>query len=125
MEPEQQKSEFNDAINWLRRINFSLSISDLASQERDASGWFHGLNILFRELVTEMDEDNIKKFKELQLTINSMIYNDLKKNRMVSTNNIPPDIYTSLQDYEIDLRQVYKKSGLQTRLSEDAAKALK
>jgi hypothetical protein len=125
METERQKSEFNMAVSYLNRMNQLFFLCNQASIELDAYFWFHTLMALFRELSTEMDKDQIEKFTTKSKNINIKVANVLKKFSGSGRREIPPDLYTELHSFEMDLRNVLEKAGLQSKKMDDASLALK
>ena len=118
---EREKSEFNDALGYLRRINACLYSADMSSMELNFYGWFHALMIFRRELSTEIKNDALAEFDLLIEDINNEL------NKVISSNNkirYSGDIYFNLDKFERKLRKVYKDSGLQMRMQSDASKAL-
>jgi hypothetical protein len=116
-----EKSEFNDALGYLRRINACLYSADMSSMELNYYGWFHALMAFRRELSTEIGEALLTDFNELISKINNEIYSVTSSNGRIKYSI---KIYENLDSFEIRLRKIYKSSGLQMRMQSDASKAL-
>ena len=126
---DRDQSEFNDAANYVGRINSLLATADQASMELDANMWFHTLNSLKRELSTKMQETKERNEKHMarkfMLDCNSHLSNYANAAKRTGRNEIPFDFYMLLDEYEEFLREIYKKSGLEGKTFDDARKALK
>jgi len=118
----REQSEFNDALSYLRRINTCLTTADIASTNLDFFAWFHALMAFRRELSTEIKDDEITVYDPLIMEINQQI------NRVVTSNGrlkYSGDVYMKLDYFERSLRKIYKDSGLQMKMKEDARSALR
>ena len=99
-----ERAEFNDSIGFLNRLNALFALCDDAAMRLDALTWYHGLRCLRRELSGYIKADTIpNKFNEIDKLIPI-------KQPKVSV--IPADLYKLLDETEIELRKVYKESGL-------------
>lgn len=119
----RDQSEFNMAVSYLNRLNVLFYLCDESSMELNVTNWTYSLRALFRELSTEMKPEEIKKFKDKFKKINTMkTYHD----KMVSRgkNDIKPELYTALEDVEIDIRKILKDSGMLLKMKKDAGSAL-
>jgi hypothetical protein len=58
---DRDQSEFDMAVSYLGRLNALFYQADQAAMNLDIYNWFHALLCLFRELSTEMKEDEIAK----------------------------------------------------------------
>jgi hypothetical protein len=114
-----EQSEFNDAIGYLGRINAWFYSAGNAALNMNAPLWFSSLINIYRELSTEMKEEEHKKHDATMMSINLSI------NSYKHTDGINGDVYMSLHQWEIDLRNVFKRSGLQNKMKDDASKALR
>jgi hypothetical protein len=113
---EREKSEFNDALGYLRRINACLYSADMSSMALDAHGWFHALMGLYRELSTEIKTDRLSSFKTTILNLNDEINKlDSGRGRIL----LSAELYFKLNDFEIELRKIYDGAGLQMKRKED------
>jgi hypothetical protein len=129
MPKERDQSEFSGDVNYLDRLNLLLNSCNVHSINLDIYSWYHTLNALFRELSTEMQETKNnneiergnEKIKNLRETVGKYMQRRQKK----GINEIRPELYDELHEFDLFLRQVLKKSGLQLRLKEYAGSALR
>lgn len=121
---DRQRSEFNDAIGRLRRIDTWVQGVQISAFEKNILGWQSSLKNLFYELVTEMKKEEreawLLKYKEM----NNEIYR-LLNNKHIKNKNIPASMIDGFDMLFITLLDIYKESGLQGRLQDEAAKALR
>lgn len=103
-----EQNEFNNAIGFIQRLDkiFYLMADDKIKQ--NIKGYLEALTLLFHELSTEIKEEEVNKIKKKLRDIKEEISN-LAVNRIKV---IPNGIMNDLEDLELDLRQIYKKSGL-------------
>jgi len=122
MEFEREKSEFNSAIAYLNRINLLLASCVESAIDLNVYQWFHSLIALYRELSTEMKDHEIidfdKRTNQLKKDVENFRENEYYK-------EVETKLYNQLHHFEIDLRKIMKQSGLQQRILDDAANALK
>ena len=120
----REQSEFNMAVSYLSRLNTLFYIADNSAMSLEINEWFHALMTLFRELSTEMNEQEIKILKHQFKLINEQmqIYN--KDKMRVGVANISSKLYDDLHDAELAIRQVLKTSGLQMKMKQDARFAI-
>lgn len=122
---ERQQSDFNMAISYLNRLNALFYICDEAAMQLNAYTWFHSLATLFRELSTEMSEEEILEM-ENKISVLSEKLNELNEQiDRTGKNTIPSNLYTGLHKFELELRKVLKTAGLQLRMKEDPNMALR
>jgi len=125
MESDRPQSEFNMAVSYLNRLNALFYVCDESAMNLDAHSWFHALLALFRELSTEMTESELK---EKQTTID-MINNLISKNNSqyirTGKQEVSSELYTELHNFELFIRKVLEKAGLQKRMMDDPTKALR
>ena len=120
MESESEKrsqSEFNMAVSYLNRLNVLFYLCNDAAIQLDSYSWFHSLMALFRELSTEMNKDITK----LNVSVNKNMGN-IRRKGVIS---IESELYQQLHEFEMKLRKILKDAGLQTKIMEDARKALR
>ena len=128
---EKRQSEFSGDVNYLNRLNSLLYICDDMSMSLDAFAWFHALLALTRELSTEfqinkktgknIDNEKCNVFiDKINMDISLFIE---KRNRGV--NEMSPELYKNLHDFEIFLRSILKTSGLQNKMKDDPRLALR
>lgn len=121
---DRQQSEFNDAIGYLRHITQLFMLCSEFSMNFNGMMWFSTLNALYRVLSSEMKEEEQKEIEKMQKELKQSL-NIYAKRRLVANNEISESNYNKLQDYEKRLRRIFKESGLQNRMLDDAMKALK
>lgn len=122
---DRQQSEFNMAVAYLGRLNALFYAADEAAMELDLYTWQHSLWVLFRELSTEMKDEEIESFTNDMEATASDVNAALARNTRSGKNEIKPDLYKKLHELEMRLRKVLKSSGLQMRMTEDAGRALR
>lgn len=124
---DRQQSEWNGAADYLMRINMVLMEAAMASMQLDLYKWLHSLKIFYREIASVMKDDErsslYKESIELSNKINKYLYR--KNDKRFSKVPLDAKLIEGLEAFEIKLRQVYKDSGLQMRLMEDASRALR
>lgn len=121
----REQSEFNSAISYLNRINAYFFQADECSMQLDIHGWFHSLMIIYRELSTEMKEKELQAFEIKKNNLNQMIMVYYQKRNRFNSNALPPNLYDSLHQFEMDLRKIMKQAGLQTKMKENPFLALR
>ena len=125
MGSDREQSEFNMAVSYLNRLNALFYVADEASIELNAYQWFHSLMALFRELSTEMKPVEIEAWsKEKIPAINSLVSEHLKNNNSQVMNQMNPDLYDKLHNFELFIRKILKDSGLQNKMQESPGQAL-
>lgn len=126
---ERDQSEFSGDVNYLDRLNSLLNSCNIHSMNLNVYSWYHSLNALFRELSTEMQDtvnnDEVKISNEMMEKLRDNVGNYMKQRIRNGRSEIKPELYKELHDFDLFLRQVLKKSGLQLRLKEYAGSALR
>jgi hypothetical protein len=125
MGEDRAQNDFNMAVSYLNRLNVLFYTANDAAMTLDAAAWFHTLMALERELSTEMRPDEIKAFALTRSKINNDLALNTARNTRTGRQEIPPTLYESLHSYELDIRRIVRESGLQTKIIDDAMKALK
>jgi len=115
----RDQSEFNMAVSYLNRLNTLFYACDYASIELDGYLWFHCLLALFRELSTEMKEDEISNLMDSITNMNQHIIQMMEVKSETGRNEIPPNLYIMLNNFELKIRRILKESGLQTKMKDD------
>ena len=112
---ERDKSEFNEAITKLGRINiFICEISMSRDEPMEASKWIQNLFNLFLELSTKMKKEERINKRNLLFEIKDEV--NLLNNKYGTQKSISKDLYMKLILFEEDLRDVMKESGMDDRL---------
>lgn len=119
----RQKSEFNDAVGRLKRIDTWIQGIQLSSFEKNILQWQSSLKNLFYELVTEMNKDERRDWLDKFKKVNNDIYQHM--NNRHKPKGIPATLNDDFDEMFITLLDIYKESGLQGRLQDQASKALR
>lgn len=115
---EREQSEFNMAFSYLNRLNAWFYMAAEAAMKLDSYGWFQALVVIFRELSTEMkDEELENKNKKIKLLNEQVVKNQIL---CFNTKNImiPHELWFELHTFELGLRRVMREAGLQQKLKE-------
>lgn len=121
---KRQQSEFNSSVSYLNRINTEFSVAVESAITLDPYTWFYSLLAIFRELSTEMSKEEIEFFKKNKNLINEMLAKFTRRNDGAAQ-IINPELYNALENFELELRRIFKASGLQQKVQDDAANALR
>lgn len=121
---KREQSEFNSSVSYLNRINTEFSMAVESSIMLEPHTWFYAILAIYRELSTEMKEEEIKTFKDMKRKINEMLDKQSRRNDGQSQ-TINSDLYDALEDFEIKLRKIFKDSGLQQKVQDAASNALR
>ena len=119
---DRPQSDFNMAVSYLSRLNVWFFMAGQASANLEAHNWFHSLMVLFRELSTEMKEEEINERNKKNGKINDLIAREANNNKRNRTNGISPTLYNELHEFEMFLRKILKSAGLQTKMKDDFMK---
>ena len=119
---DRPQSDFNMAVSYLSRLNVWFFMAGQASANLEAHNWFHSLMVIFRELSTEMKEEEIKLWNKNCVEINNIIAREANNNKRNRTNGISPLLYQHLHEFEMFLRNILKSAGLQTKMKDDFMK---
>lgn len=111
-------------ISYLFRLNHLLYMIDGHAIDLNAHSWFHTLLALFRELSTYMKDEDKQVWNGKIKAINQLISQSNKNSMRTGTNEISSNLYSELHSFELFLRDILDKSGLQMKLQEDPTKAL-
>lgn len=125
MSDDRAQSEFNMAVSYLNRLNALFYAADESAMSLDAGTWFHVLMALERELSTEMSPDELQDFAKQRTSLNQQLQRQNAQNARTGRAEIPPELYEGLHTYELQLRTILRSAGLQTKIVDDAMKALK
>lgn len=122
------KSEFNYALSYLNRINAEFYICANAKMSLDIKAWLDSLVVIYTELTNFIKkyqpDEQIKRrneLKELYGKVNRYVTDSNKR----PTQKVAPDLFWELIDFELWLRDIFGEAGLETKLVEDATKALR
>jgi hypothetical protein len=119
IEEERKQAEFNSALEYLRRINTYFELCGMASMNMNSYLWANTLSCLFRELSTQMSVDEVKvRRAELEWLLQTT------SSKRVRLSRIGDGVYWKLVDFELFLRKVFKDSGLEMKMKQDAKSIL-
>lgn len=121
---DREQSEFNMAVSYLNRLNALFYIADEAAMNLDVNKWMHSLKTIFRELSTEMNDQEIQNINSKFKTTNTDVQSYLSKSNQKGTQPISSKLYDGLHELEIDLRKILKDAGLQQKMKADSRKSL-
>lgn len=121
---ERDQSEFNMAFSYLNRLNNLFYLADNASIDLDPHTWLQTLITIFREISTEMKQEEIEEKTKKMMEINVMVRKTIKDSTRTGRVDMNQELYKELHIFELDLRQVMKQSGLQLKMKEDPRLAL-
>jgi hypothetical protein len=125
---DRDQSEFNDAANYIRRINALFANADESSMELNAFGWFQTLMALYRELSTKMKDTKDNNEFQIAELYKTQILNLLRPymySVKQGSNKFDMTLYDKLHQFELFLRRIYHKSGLEGRSTDDPSRALR
>ena len=123
-EEVREKAEFNMAVSYLNRLNSLFYAADEAAIHLDIYSWFHVLVAIYREISTEMTEPE-QAACNLEITaMNNMVMKQVQNFQRSGKNQIDNSAYMMLHNFELKMRTIMKKSGLQMKSMSDASKAL-
>lgn len=112
------------ALNYLSRLNQLFYACDEAAMSLDIYSWYHSLLALFRELSTEMSDDEVKKMKQRGKDLSIKVNEFLATQQIQGSGEVDPELYDGLHDFELEIRNVLKTSGLQMKMKQDPRRAL-
>ena len=124
MEDTRDQSEFNNAINYLNRLNALFYNAGYRSMTLDMNGWYHTLMVLFREISTECNKSELDEFETLRKKLASIILSHNVNSEKTNNNRISKDLYDNLHLFEMRLRQIVKSSGLQQKIKDSPMTAV-
>ena len=119
---DRPKSEFNMAVSYLNRLNNLLTFCTERAMNLDLYNWYHGLLALKRELNSQMTPAERATAEQFIRNLNQPISNHARNQE--EGNDVPTELYNALHRFEEHLREVLNRSGLLTKLMDDANRAL-
>lgn len=126
MEEERPQSQFNMAVSYLGRMNNELCLAIEAAMRLDAFAWYHALLAFFRELSTETKNDKeLQELEKISEEIHPHVCTWVNNSNRYGAPKMSYELYHKLHKFELRLRQVLKKSGLQNKMKEAAGAALR
>lgn len=123
---EFNQSEFNMALSYLARLNYSFWVLNDAKRSRDAVSWVNELAVITDELSTEKPIQNQLSQRLTQLSQMMEEIDQAKKaSARTGRNTIKQELFNNLCDYERWIRKVLDEAGLLKKMKDSAADALK
>lgn len=120
MVSDVSKSEFNDAIGFLKDLRQYFREANYYARQQDAYNWSEALFILYRELYNFCKDKKTEDIKDIKERVQALTNNQNRN----GTVGIPSELYWKLHEFNLFLKQVYGSSGLETKTIEDASSAL-
>lgn len=111
--PEEEQSEFNQAIASLQRIHSSLLEIDAAVFNEDYRKYYKALLLFWREMDCVLNEKEREKVKSLK-TISDDNWDKLKNayNQKAGTLSIDKTVVQSFEDLEMELRRLMQNHNM-------------
>ena len=125
MDYSTDKSEFNFAISYLNRLNMLFYQALQAADELNAFKWHGYLLSLYRELSTHMKPTDEKAIEDRLFALLDKVQQQSITNANIGSTAIEISLYKELHAIEKELRKILKDAGLETKLAEDARKAIR
>lgn len=123
-ETNRGKSEFNMSLSFLNSISMLLFTCNMASVELDIYYWYHSLKALKRSIITEFKTDDIIKIGEMDQEIKPLLSKHMKTRRNGISETVNQDLYDLLENYQILIMQILKKSGMLLKIQDSPEFAL-
>lgn len=120
----QTQTEYNMAFSYLNRLNSLFYYSNYYAMDLDAHGWFHTLLAIYREISTYIKEIEQTEYSTKINEINRLISISNKRETRTGHREISPELYENLHTFELFIRTVLKRTGLQMRMEQDPTRAL-
>lgn len=112
----KDQSEYNDSLGYLRRINACLTMAQDASMNSNVRAWLAALSALSRELSTEMNDAAKRYVEDKIIELNNDI---IKAESGRFSGKIPAELVMKLHKWDVELRAINDKAGLQIKRKED------
>lgn len=120
----REKAEFNMAVSYLNRLNSLFYAADEAAIRLDIYSWFHVLIAIYREISTEMKEEEREICNQEVQDLNDLVMKQCQNFQRTQKIQIDSVVYMKLHNFELKMRSVMKDSGLQMKTMSDASRAL-
>lgn len=121
MPESRQQSEFDMAVSYLNRLNYTIYLCDEAAYSMNMYNWFHSCMILYRELSTSMNKEDDKKADGYINKIEPLLSKYNSGNSKLASNR---ELYISIHDFEKFLRKILAEAGLEKKMKQDLSQAL-
>lgn len=119
MEKERKQTEFHGDVDYLTRFNILWTNCDISSTTLNASDWYHNLNAVFRELSSLMDDKEIILCNAFLMEIKDLVNEQITRAERSGKQEMSQHLYLRLHEYELALRKIFKKTGLQSKMKDD------
>jgi len=120
---DEDKTEFNSAIATLKRIDEIKKGLIIATVNQNYDAQFRYLKAFFKELVSIMDKEDDKKQQERFKAVRKN-YNTYKEAIRTGKKTISVSIVDSFDDWEIELKEIEQKYGMNMPKQRDSRFAL-
>jgi len=124
-EKKRDVSEFNSAVSFLNRLNMIIARCDESAMELEINSWHHALMVFYRELSTEMTVMEKEQFEKDIEILKEQLSEYVINNRTSNINEVDAELYNNHHNFEMALRKIMKDSGLQQKIMDAAADALR
>lgn len=121
---ERTQSEFNMSVSYLGLLNSIYYVSAEASLRLDAHMWMHSLRTLYRTVSNELTEKEIQDYKIKFTQLNELLQKNNKNIMRTGQNQITPELYDGLEEIQMFLISVLKRSGLLIKMKQAAGDSL-
>lgn len=120
----REQNEFNAAVRFANHLEDTFLAASIMLAELDVFNYYHTLGALVRMLSGEMKNEEVEYFNNYFFGLKDSINNYVtQQNR--GKYFIPSELLEKLHKLEQQLRKIYRDSGLQSKIREDARAALK
>lgn len=118
------QTEFNNAMGYIVRLDKLFYIIAACKMDKPIAVYdlMMALDALFTEISTEMKDSEIAQAKAYLKLLKEKV-GKTTQNRNYVKGQVDSDVIDDLRDFELFLRKIYKDSGLQMRMQQDAGKA--
>lgn len=106
------QTKFNQDILWHGRIAYAITMCNYSATELDAGTWFHWLMVFRRELISLVDEKQLKDIDSERAVINNLVIQNSSLVSRCGFNRIDPKLYDKLDALDVKLRLIAAKNGL-------------
>lgn len=125
MEKKPGISDFNMSISYLNRLNYIFYMMLENKLNRDLPKYSECLVILFTELTTQMELEEIKEKVKVLQSLKDQVNQAEHNKRNGFTKGTDPHLYWGLAKFEIFLRSIMKRAKLEIKYSEDPGAVLR
>lgn len=115
-----EKSEWNEALAKLMRIDGILRHSYESKVDKNYESWLIAIDGLYMEMIAWFKEDEQKECDKLALVCEQVLMN-YKEGKKVNI----ADLRRALRNYEVQIRRLMKKYGVDLPTTEDPSTAFR